>query len=790
MDRIRQDQGELPLGDFRQCPSARKLFDFLGRAFPVKVNKQRTLNSFIIWLIERLIIDKDVSDPSSAESELKEWYQLLRSCRIDDQTIIDGYIQSEHDHILKYPLDARRLHMFEQELRELMKIPPPFSQAPGQVPPAHDPSTIALAKAKDPYTRPGRKLSAQMAQNSSTASSKPMDDNIHPDRRRSVPRASEFSAVALSKSMDDYIHPDRRVSVPVARSDSITAPGADMSDYIHPGRRSLVSTARESPKHASSASTFAHMHPDRVPSASNPHSSSPAPEVMYGHMHPDRLKVSRDAALEPGELMEEGVQSIEGNRTGTGRQAKGNKFDPSCPDLPYLSGANAMALEALEKEKEKEKEKEPDLSFLTGSNRMVFNDDTGTLPEKKKKKSSRQTKPSEKRPDEPPLNHAGKKEYTVPGSYVCNRCNIRGHLIQDCPTNGDWRFAVKAPADYTCKNCGKQADHYIGDCPKRSSRDSHNLQVEPGSPRRVVSDSYRPEPRAHKRRHSGDSDIMEVNSSAWRSRSRRKRGRGSQRTDDEPDRAFSIRGSAKRDDCRWGKSANVVLRYVDQDKPAGNESPPRAFPSRRLPAFSPDPREEGRLSYYDEPSEETQSKKSLPERVTLPRKKKKVVPKIEALPIRVASASPRIRVDSNAVGRMIEEEKMKDDLIPAFFKLFLNKEVHRMTKGKRPVATDLIEMPPESEEGDDDVMEVDQAPSFVKCEQLDRSFLGTEMDESVQRANVSVIQHLHGVIDVDDDVVMTEARRPSLIVSGLGDITDLTELSDDDSQTDIVVVDD
>ncbi|KAK0672732.1 hypothetical protein QBC41DRAFT_362333 [Cercophora samala] len=807
-----QGQGEPPLGDFRKCPSARKLFEFLGRAFPVKVNKQRTLNSFVIWLIERLI-DKDVSDPSSAKAELKEWYQLLKSCRIDDQTIIEGYVELVQTHVSDHPLDARRLHIMEAGLRELMKNPA-SSQLPSKASTAQKSGARApaLVKAADHYTRPNRSLPVRKAQNSSGTLSKPMDGLIHPDRRVSAPTTIVSSATGSSKSSSDYIHPSRRVSVPPALTESTATREPDMSDYIHPGRRALVKTAQEPLKPDSSTPTFAHMHPDRTASVSIGHSSSPAPEIMYGHMHPDRMKVSREAAPEPGELIEKDNQDAECTRTRTGSRGKLEKLDPSCPDLPFASGANVMALEHLAAEKKWEKQggKDTDLSFLTGSNRMVFGHDWALA---RKKRKATQTEPILDY-GESPVDFGGAKsavkdgkDFMIPENYVCNRCNIRGHLIQDCPTNGDWRFAIKAPEEYTCNFCGKQAEHYIDDCPRRPSKGLRNFQDEQDPPRRVVSDSirnpvidsYRPEPRSHKRHRSVDSELDEVDYSAPRSYRGRKKGRKSQRVDDQPERALSIRGRASTNDDRdpWGDLKPVVIGgYIDPDKPVGDEPPAQVYADRKYLVISPDPREEGRLSFYDVLSDDAKPKKSTLKKRKLSKKAQQAAPKAENPPIRIASTPLRVRVGIREVSQLIEEESVKNDLIPSFFKMFLDKEVHCRTKAKRPAALDFIEMPSESEESDDDVMEIDQTQDFVKNEQGDMSAqlksrlsLGPSVNEPEQAANVSVIQHLHGVIDVDDDVVMTEAR-PSVIVSGWGDVTDLTELSDGDSQSHIVVVDD
>ncbi|KAK9086835.1 hypothetical protein Syun_029229 [Stephania yunnanensis] len=35
------------------------------------------------------------------------------------------------------------------------------------------------------------------------------------------------------------------------------------------------------------------------------------------------------------------------------------------------------------------------------------------------------------------------RDRAPPASYICRRCNIPGHFIQDCPTNGDPNYDIK-----------------------------------------------------------------------------------------------------------------------------------------------------------------------------------------------------------------------------------------------------------------------------------------------------------------------------------------------------------
>ena len=61
----------------------------------------------------------------------------------------------------------------------------------------------------------------------------------------------------------------------------------------------------------------------------------------------------------------------------------------------------------------------------------------------------------------------GKASLATPGpTYVCHRCGIGGHFVQDCPTIALGIPGIGAPPPgYVCHRCGV-AGHYVQDCPQ------------------------------------------------------------------------------------------------------------------------------------------------------------------------------------------------------------------------------------------------------------------------------------------------------------------------------------
>jgi len=57
-----------------------------------------------------------------------------------------------------------------------------------------------------------------------------------------------------------------------------------------------------------------------------------------------------------------------------------------------------------------------------------------------------------------------------PEGYICHRCNKPGHWIAQCPSRAMPRAP---PAGYVCHACGAK-DHYIKDCPNKKGKSQNN----------------------------------------------------------------------------------------------------------------------------------------------------------------------------------------------------------------------------------------------------------------------------------------------------------------------------
>ncbi|KAK0627749.1 hypothetical protein B0T14DRAFT_579992 [Immersiella caudata] len=61
------------------------------------------------------------------------------------------------------------------------------------------------------------------------------------------------------------------------------------------------------------------------------------------------------------------------------------------------------------------------------------------------------------------------------GPYVCKRCSLPGHFIQDCPTNLDPAYDLLPPPGYRCALCSSK-QHFITACPRNTRPDSMTQQ--------------------------------------------------------------------------------------------------------------------------------------------------------------------------------------------------------------------------------------------------------------------------------------------------------------------------
>jgi len=71
-----------------------------------------------------------------------------------------------------------------------------------------------------------------------------------------------------------------------------------------------------------------------------------------------------------------------------------------------------------------------------------------------------------------------KNQSVPPPNYVCRKCNIQGHWIQDCRNGQKYDFGKPPPNNYVCHRCGIQG-HWINNCPTNNnpSFDDNNPQI-------------------------------------------------------------------------------------------------------------------------------------------------------------------------------------------------------------------------------------------------------------------------------------------------------------------------
>jgi len=66
-----------------------------------------------------------------------------------------------------------------------------------------------------------------------------------------------------------------------------------------------------------------------------------------------------------------------------------------------------------------------------------------------------------------------KNQNGPPLNYVCRKCHIGGHWIQDCTMNQQQDFSKPPPNNYTCHRCGMQG-HWIKSCPTNGNPNYDN----------------------------------------------------------------------------------------------------------------------------------------------------------------------------------------------------------------------------------------------------------------------------------------------------------------------------
>ncbi|KAK4238624.1 hypothetical protein C8A03DRAFT_14903 [Achaetomium macrosporum] len=162
----------------------------------------------------------------------------------------------------------------------------------------------------------------------------------------------------------------------------------------------------------------------------------------YGQMHPDRLKLSQITHT---------VIELQ---------------DDDDDEVVFIS---SNPLRKNWSRDQDDRSEQPDLSFLTGPNRLAMSDVTNRSGNKKgaAAPTCRTSGSTFRSKNEEPA--ALKKPR---GDYVCVRCGVHGHFLEYCPTNLDPAFDRKPTKDYKCLNCGEVGDHFRRLCPMDRRPDS------------------------------------------------------------------------------------------------------------------------------------------------------------------------------------------------------------------------------------------------------------------------------------------------------------------------------
>jgi len=79
-----------------------------------------------------------------------------------------------------------------------------------------------------------------------------------------------------------------------------------------------------------------------------------------------------------------------------------------------------------------------------------------------------------------------------PDNYLCHKCNIKGHWIQDCPLANQQDYSKAPPPGYCCYRCGVPG-HWIKNCPtNNNSLDNSGSNQNNNQRDRDLSSNYGP----------------------------------------------------------------------------------------------------------------------------------------------------------------------------------------------------------------------------------------------------------------------------------------------------------
>lgn len=455
LDRIKQDRELIGLNNFKSL-SLDQLLDAIDQKFPTGLGRKRIIQIFITWLHDCLV-DSEISDSPTLRSQVREWVTFLRKCHNSDRTILDTFREYQNYELNR--IEENKLKDKEAEKPRAAKRHTGGNQA--------EEGKLEESKAVDSKSK----------------------DRTHEEP---VPAKAKLSIIAIElqkylKSSSAQNSVSESISAPppapLAPGSAAMAPPPDPRyGYMHPDRMPALSDSRynitqthrmgpppgprpvqKQPERVTPRPEVAYgnMHPDRMPLLSKLrpvraqlNGRAPPPEVAYGQMHPDRMKISQKLHSEIETNCDDDLQTT-GYLSKNARGGSDN-FHNEHPELKR------------------------DLSFLTGSNRMVLDDTVKVRDPVLRSKNKSSGDDSGHEVKKPRL----EEQPRVGGRNSCGLCggskkrpsfvvqqttdyHSDHFLPKDCPAKFDPQDGGIPHRNYKCAVCKRFGAHYTVDCPKK-----------------------------------------------------------------------------------------------------------------------------------------------------------------------------------------------------------------------------------------------------------------------------------------------------------------------------------
>ena len=348
LDRIRQDRELIGLENFKSL-SLDQLLDAIDQNFPTGLGRKRMIQTFITWLHDCLV-DSEISDGPALRSRVRDWVAFLRKCQNSDRTILDTFREYQNCELIR--VEESKLKEKEAENPRAAKTHIGGAQAEaGILKEGKAVDSKNKKRAREEPVPAKAKLSIIAIELEKYLNSFPTQSSVSESTSAPAPGPPVPNSTATSprpNSRYGYMHPDRMPTLSGSRYNST------LTDRMGtpPGPRSV----RKQPEKVTPrpGATFGNMHLDKMPLLSkvrtvraHPNDKAPPPEGQYGQMHPDRMKISQKLGSETemncdGDLQTAGFSS----RNTSGRSDNfHNEHLGLKKNLSFLTGSNRMVLD-------------------------------------------------------------------------------------------------------------------------------------------------------------------------------------------------------------------------------------------------------------------------------------------------------------------------------------------------------------------------------------------------------------------------------------------------------------